>query len=154
VAEKKPELVADHLEKLAPALKAPEPQTKWMTIRTFGLCAHLNPEMARRGIKYAKNYLKEKQGLCLSGSAELYLGDIGALSEADASKVFPILEFATKDAEINEVDWILEAFMKIVKNLDGKEKKKIEAYAVKQKNAPKKSTQKRVSKLLKVLTDS
>src|SRR3990172_5104634 len=36
VAEKRPELVAVFLADLEPALDVPEPQTRWMIIRTFG----------------------------------------------------------------------------------------------------------------------
>ncbi len=90
VAEKKPELVAPHLESLLPALSVDEPQTKWMTISTMGFCAHLNKNIAIKSIEYAKKYLNNKEGLCLSSSSELYLGDIGALSKNEAKKVFPI----------------------------------------------------------------
>ena len=116
VAEKQSELVAPYLENLLPALDLPEPQTRWMIIRTMGFCAHINGEVAVKAVEYAKRYLENKEGLCLSGATELYLGDIGALSKDYAKKVFLILEKASKNAEVNEVDWILEAYFKIYNN--------------------------------------
>ena len=111
----------------------------------------MNKSVAIKCIDYAEKYLTNKEGLCLSSSAELYLGDIGALSKDEAKKVFPILEKASENAEVNEVDWILEAYMKMVNNLEEDEKNKIRQYANKNTDAPKKSTQKRVRKLLKLL---
>lgn len=151
VAEKKPEWVAPFLERLFPALDLPEPQTRWMIIRTMGFCANHNQEISAKAIEHAKNYIKQKEGLCLSGSAELYLGDIGSLSKKYANNVFPILEEVLANADVNEIDWVLEAFMKICTNLDEKNKEKIRNYANKYTNASKKSTQKRVKKLLKLL---
>lgn len=151
VAEKKPEWVAPFLDRLFPALDLPEPQTRWMIIRTMGFCADQNQDISINAFEYARNYIKQKEGLCLSSSAELYLGDIGSLSKENAKEVFPILEEALANAEVNEVDWILEAFMKISPNLDNKTREKISKLVKKYTNAPKKSTQKRVNKLLKLL---
>jgi hypothetical protein len=151
VAEKQPELVAPFLENLLPALDLPEPQTKWMIIRTMGYCAHINREAAVKAVEYAKRYLENKEGLCLSGATELYLGDIGALSKEDAENVFQLLEKASKNAEVNEVDWILEAYLKIYNNLGEKDKEKIIIYANENIYAPKKSTQNRVKKILKLV---
>jgi len=150
VAEKKPELVAPHLSQLFPALDVPEPQTKWMIIRTMGFCAQENETVATKAMDYAEQYLEHKQGLCLSGAAELYLGEVGSLSKTNAKNVFQILEKASKKAEVNEVDWILEAYMKIYTNLNKENKEKIIKYAIENENAPKKSTQKRVKKLIKL----
>jgi len=81
VAEKQPELVAPYLEKLLPALSVKEPQTRWMTIRTMGFCAHLNKPIAQKAIEYAEKYVHNKDGLCLASSADLFLGDFGAISK-------------------------------------------------------------------------
>jgi len=151
VAENRPELVAPYLEKLLPALLVAEPQTRWMIIRTMGFCAHLNKKVALKSIEYAQKYLDNKEGICLSSSAELCLGDIGALSPKDAAAVFPILENASRNAEINEVDWILEAYLKMSKNLGEAERNKVIHFANSNRNDPKKSTHSRVKKLLKQL---
>jgi len=150
-AEKRPELVAPYLDKLMPALTVDEPQTKWMILRTMGFCAEKNPKEAEKAFEYAVKCLDNKQGLCLSSSAVLYLGDLGALSKEYAKKVFPIIEKASIDASVNEVDWILEAYMKVADNLH-KEQSKIAKYAYENINAPKKSTQKRIDKLLKMIS--
>lgn len=151
VAEMKPDLVAPFLEELYPALDLPEVQTRWMIIRTMGFCAHLNQEISISSMEYAIKYIQNKEGLCLTSSAELYLGDIGALSEENAKTVFPILEEALKNALVNEVDWILEAYMKICKNLDKKNLAKIKQYINEKITASKKSTQNRIKKLTKMV---
>lgn len=97
VAEKKPELVKPYLEKLLPGLEAEEPQTRWMVIRTLGLCAQTKPQTALKAIPKAKQYIKDKDsGACLWNRTIFYLGCIGALSEKDAKEVKKILDLAAK----------------------------------------------------------
>lgn len=150
VAEKMPDLVALYLADLLPALIVYEPQTRWMIIRTMGFCAYLNKEIAIKAIKYAKKYLNKKEGLVLTSSADLFLGDLGAISKEDAQRVFPVLEKSMKEVILNEQDWLLEAFIKIFKNLEKKEKDKILKFAGLWADYPRKSTQLRVRKLLKL----
>ena len=128
----------------------PEPQTRWMIIRTFGFCAKSNSDIALLGIDYAKSYIQEKKGICLSGSAELYLGDVGELSNKIAEQVLPTLLDALDNPEANEVDWILEAFIKMFYNLTTDDKTVVVNYAKNYLDAPKKSTIKRVEKLIKM----
>jgi len=150
VAAKKPELIAPHLEKLIPALSVAEPQTRWMLIQVFGFCAKLNPKVAIKGIKFAQQYISENAGVCLSGAANIYLGYIGELSTEKAKLVFPILENALKKATENEVDWALESFYKIYHNLDDDTKLLVSKYAKVYLGSRKKSTIKRVEKILKL----
>ena len=82
--------------------------------------AKIIEKIASKGIAYAKSYLFEQQGVCLSGAAELYLGFIGAESSEFAESVLPILLDAYDNHLPNEMDWILEAFMKIVDNVSHK----------------------------------
>ena len=154
VAEQKPKLVAPYLKDLLVALSVNEPQTRWMIIAVFGLCAQENPTVARRGIGFAQNYLAKRQGVCLSGAAALCLGKIGALSIADAKKSFLILMKALPEALPNEVDWILEAFLCFLDKLDQKKQKELFSLVSKYENAPKKITQKRVAKILEMLSCS
>lgn len=151
VAEKRPELVSPNIEKLLEALKVKEPQTKWMIIRTMGFCAHLNKKIVEKAIPYAEQYIKKKDGLCLASSADLFLGDIGVLSKKDAEKIFPILKVSISSCLLNEQDWLLETFMKILPNLGEKEKKIVVSFAKKHENSSKKATQSRVKKLMKLL---
>ena len=102
VAEKKPELIAKDLDKLKPALNAPEPQTRWMLMYVFGFCAKLNPKDSISVIDYAKRYLTENAGVCLSGAVHQYLGRIGATSEKTAMIVLPILDDSLRTASENE----------------------------------------------------
>lgn len=150
VAEKKPELVAEHLAALYPALEAEEPQTRWMVIRLFGYCAHLNSSEAIKGIDYAESFIKEQAGVCLSGAAERYLGHIGALSAEEANKVCPILLEAYKSAIPNEIDWIFEGFIMLAPNLTAEQKAEVAQCADEHLENPRKTTVKRVNKLLKL----
>ncbi len=150
VAEKKPELISPYLTDILPALNAVEPQTRWMIIMVFGYCSALNPNTAKKGISYAKCFIREKQGVCLSGAAELFLGFIGSVSTELADEVFPVLLDAYDDPLPNEMDWILEAFMKIVDKVSTDNQKTIIECATEQMEAFKPSTKKRAEKIIKM----
>lgn len=152
VAEKKPELIAPYLDQLLPALAMPEPQTRWMIINTFGLCATHNPKAAKKGMTYAENYVQEQNGVCLTSAANKYLGHVGELSKQDAQKVLPKLLKSLQTASTNEVDWILESFLCIADNLTPDDQETILNYAKNYIDAPKKSTIKRVEKIIKKIT--
>lgn len=152
VAEKQPELIANQLDKLKPALTVKEPQTRWMLMQVFGYCAKLNPKDAESIIDYAKLYLTENAGVCLSGAVHLYLGRIGATSCKTANKVLPILDDALNTASENEIDWILEGFLNITDKVDSDSKQIIKKNAELQLDSKKKSTQNRAKKILKKIS--
>jgi hypothetical protein len=149
VAEKKPELIARDLDKLKPALNAPEPQTRWMLMYVFGFCAKLNPKDSVSVVDYAKKYLTENAGVCLSGAVHQYLGRIGATSEKTAMTVLPILDDSLKTASENEIDWILEGFISIVSVLKPDSLMIVKRNAEIYLDSRKKSTQDRAKKILK-----
>ena len=149
VAEKKPELVAPYLGRLLPALDMPEPQTRWMIILAFGYCVKDKPKLALKGIDFAKSYIEKNQGVCLTGAAHVYLGHAGAYSPKEAKKVLPVLLDALQNASVNEVDWIIEAFVMICDKLSKHDKEVILNYAKIHLDPPKKSTVKRIEKLMK-----
>jgi len=150
VAEKQPELVAPHLEKLLPALSVPEPQTRWMIIRVMGFCAHLNKSVAQVAIAYAEQYIDAKEGLVIASSADLFLGDFGALSKEDARRVFPILEQSMETVITNEQDWLLEALLRVFMNLGRAEQEKVLKFAEHWQYSSRKSTQQRARKILRL----
>jgi hypothetical protein len=151
VAEKRPELVAPHLEKLLPALSMPEPQTRWMVIRVMGFCAGLNPAIALRAVPYAEKYLKAKEGLVIASSADLFLGDLGAVSQKAAQKVFPVLEQSMENPIANEPDWLLEAGYKLYPNLSQARQATVRKFAERCQAMPRKSTQQRAKKILRLV---
>jgi hypothetical protein len=150
VAEKRPEWVAPHLGKLFPALSVQEPQTRWMIIRVMGFCAHLNKPTAQKAIPYAQKYIDDKEGLAIASSADLFLGDLGAISKKDAQKVFPLLEQSMENPITNEQDWLLEALLKVFQNLGQAEQGKSLKFAERWQYSPRKSTQQRARKILKL----
>lgn len=150
VAENRPELVAPYLRKLLPALSAPEPQTRWMIIRVMGFCAHLSKSVAQEAIAYAEQYIDAKEGLVIASSADLFLGDFGALYMEDAQKVFPILEQSMETVITNEQDWLLEALIKLFLNLGKADQEKVLKFAEPWHNSSRKSTQQRARKLLRL----
>lgn len=150
VAEKQPELVAPKMEKLLPALSVSEPQTRWMIMRTMGFCAHLNKSVAKKAIAHAERYIDDKEGLIVASSADLFLGDFGALSKKDAQTVFPILERSKESVIENEQDWLLEAFYKLFHNLEQADQKKVLRFAERWQYSARKSTQKRARKVLRM----
>jgi hypothetical protein len=143
VAEKQPELVAPHLAKLFAALSVAEPQTRWMIIRVMGFCACLNTSMAQKAVAYAEKYIDDKEGLCIASSADLFLGDLGAVSKKDAQKVFPLLEQSMENAIANEQDWLLEACYKVFPNLEKTEQEIVLKFAERWQYSTRKSTQQR-----------
>jgi hypothetical protein len=150
VAEKRPELVAPHLAALLPALALPEPQTRWMIMRVMGFCAHLNKPVAQKAVAYAEKYLDAKEGLVLASSADLFLGDLGALSKKEAKQVFPLLEQSMDTVIENEPDWLLEASLKMFANLGPAEQEKVLKFAEGYQYSARKSTQQRARKVLRL----
>ena len=124
VAEKKPELVADYLKNLAVAFEMPEPQTRWMIIHAYGLCANLNFEIAKTAFEKAKLYLKNDDSSCLWDRAIVYLGYIGATSSKQSQRVFPVLKKAFDDVP-SQTKTILESFEKMLSILDDKQKDQV-----------------------------
>ena len=151
VAEKAPELVAPHLESVLPALSAPEPQTRWMILRTCGFCASLCPKSAVKALQAAQSVIENKEGLVLSSSADLFLGDIGAVSRACAERAYPLLKKSSMSLIKNESDWVLEAFRTLSANLDHHQREFVRQFAGKHIDSLRKSTRQRADRLLKLL---
>ena len=129
VAEERPEMVADYLTDLTPALEFPEPQTRWMITHTFGLCASLKPETAIEIFDKAVSFTDIKHGTCLQDSAITYLGYIGSLSEKHASKVFPVLEEAIHKIP-KRIPRILESFNRMIECLTDEDRLKLSDYII------------------------
>jgi hypothetical protein len=148
VAEERPELVAPRLQELLPALSVPEPQTRWMIMRTMGFCAHLNESVAKKAVTYAESFIDTKEGLVIASSADLFLGDLGALSQENARVTFPVLERSMGTLLKNEQDWLLEALVKLYPNLDQAAKETVLDFAEEWQRSGRKSTQRRAQKIL------
>ena len=148
VAEKQPGLVAPHLQKLFPALSVQEPQTRWAILRAMGFCARLNKPVALAAIPFAEKYIDDKEGLCLASSADLFLGDLGAISPEDAQKVFPLLDLSMESPMENEQDWLLEASCKLFQNLDQAGQARVLKFAERWQYSSRKSTQQRARRIL------
>ena len=151
VAEKRPDLLSPFLEHLLPALSVEEPQTRWMTIRTMGYCAKIQPDIARKALPCARKYIHEKtEGqLCLVSSADLFLGYYGEVSREAAEEAFPVMMESAGCMILNEKDWLLEAFMKIAGNLDKKDRDLVLDWAHADNTGARKSTITRIKKLEK-----
>lgn len=152
VAMEKAELVTPYLKKILPALEAPEPQTRWMILRIMGFCAANDPDTAKEALPFARDAIRQKKDgqLCLVSSADLYLGDYGALSVERAREVYKLLLESTDNLILNEHDWLLEAFMKIIPHLNAEEKKVILDFAAGYQDHERKSTRERVKALQKM----
>jgi len=150
VAEERPALVAPDLRKLLPAFATAEPQTRWMIIRTMGFCARANTAVARKAFPFAKDILRSKEGLCLASSADLFLGDFGAVSKSCARKAFPLLERSMRKPIVNEPDWLLEACGKMYPNLETADRRTVMRFAERYRNTPRKSTRQRVQMLMEL----
>jgi hypothetical protein len=150
VAEKKPEYVYKDLDKLLPALDMPEPQTRWMMLHVFGLCAKLNPGVAQKALPKCKQFLKEDSGTCLWDRSITYLGYLGAISESVAIEVFPILENTLVSIPARTTR-ILEGFERMVPVMHDSLKNKTGKIAEKYAGHKSPGIKSRALKILKLL---
>lgn len=127
VAEEKPELVAPILSDLIPTFNYEEPQTKWMMIHTFGLCAKLQPNLSRDIFDTVLKYLEPTNGTCLRDRSIIYLGYMGSVSKLDCDKCFPLLidSFAKHPDRITRV---FESLERLSDLLDSKQKQIIQEF--------------------------
>ncbi len=118
-----------------------------MIIRAIGICAVHNEIIAEKALDHAKTNIRKKKAgeLCLVSSADIYLGDYGAISRKNTEQVFPILLESTDNIIMNEHDWLLEAFAKIAPNLSEHEKDIVLSFAREYNDHSRKTTQKRVA---------
>jgi hypothetical protein len=152
VAEKKPVIVAPHLDSVLKALDNPEAQTRWMMINTLGLCAKLNQKIASKALDKATQFLHAKNsGACLWDRTICYLGYIGATSKDNLKKVIPLLDYSLLHIT-SQTKTVLEAYEKIISLGDEKLKQKILATAIKYQNDEKNSVKSKASKLIKKLS--
>ena len=114
----------------------------------MGFCAPLNKPMVHKAIPFAEKYIDAKEGLAIASSADLFLGDLGAISREDAREVFPFLERSMANVIFNEQDWLLEALFKVFKNLGHPERTLVLKFAQYWKGSTRKTTQQRAKKLL------
>lgn len=149
VAEKKPDLVAPYLEKLLPALNAPEPQTRWMIIHAFGYCAKQKPGVAAKALDKAKEFLEADSGACLWDRSILYLGYLGVVSKENTKQIFPMLEKAFSIP--GQTKTVLESMERMIPVLGDKEKRRLLEYATKYLSDNKPSVKSKANKILKTL---
>jgi hypothetical protein len=152
VAEKRPDLVAPKLDDLLLALEVDEPQTRWCIIRTFGFCAQLNKVGSKKGIPFARQYIRDKKEgqLCLVSSADIFLGDYGQHTRENKNDVFDILIESSGNVIKNEHNWILESIIKLLKHLDVNEKKIVLDIAKEFKGTIENKTSKLCSKIIQI----
>ena len=150
VAEKRPELVAPYLESILPALEVEEAQTRWMIFMTLGYCSKIESSIAEKALPYAKKCIFEKTDgqLCLVGAIDMYLGNWGKVSKNNAQKAYNILVESTNNVLMNEQDWILEGFLKIIDLLNQDQKIVVAEFANEYIENSKKATQKRAKKVI------
>lgn len=151
VSESRPDLIAMHLQSLQAALSAPEPQTRWMMLRTCGFCAHLVPEVAANALPAAEAILENKEGLILASSADLFLGALGAVSSVYARRVLPLLIRSAEHLVKNEADWLMEALTAASHQLDESGRTFAVSFARRFVDGTRKSTRIRASKLLQAI---
>ncbi len=127
VAEESPGLVAGQLGELTSALDYSEPQTRWMMIHTFGLCAQLQPQLARDVFETVIKYLDPTCGTVLRDRAITYLGYMGAVSKADCDRCFPRLIEAFSQHP-DRITRVFESFEKMIHLLDKSQKNTLLEY--------------------------
>jgi hypothetical protein len=127
VAEEKPELVAPFLADLIQTLDYDEPQTKWMMIHTFGLCAKLQPDLSRDIFDSVLKYLEPTNGTCLRDRSIIYLGYMGQVSKLDCDKCFPqLIDSFTKHPD--RVTRVFESLERLADWFDAKQKQTVNEF--------------------------
>jgi hypothetical protein len=94
VALYSPHMAAPYAPRFLPALKLPEPQTRWMMIHTLGLCAALDTPSALQALPKAKEFITADSGVSVWDRTITYLGWLGATSLENAYLALPLLELA------------------------------------------------------------
>lgn len=150
VAEEMPELVAPLLPDLISALDYDEPQTRWMMIHTFGLCARLQPDISRGVFNTAIKYLDPSLGTCIRDRAITYLGYIGALSKLDCDKSFHFLIDSFKNHP-DRITRIFESLERLSVWFDPEQKKIVNEYANKFAGSSSAEIRKWAKKIMKKL---
>jgi hypothetical protein len=151
VAEEKPELVAPLLTDLLPTLDYDEPQTKWMMIHTFGLCAKWQPELAREIFDSVLKYWEPSNGTCLRDRSIIYLGYMGNVSKQDCDNCFPVLiESFTKHPD--RITRVFESLEILSNWLDADQKQIVRAFALDFKESESAEIRKWVKKIIKKMT--
>jgi len=128
VAMVDPSLGANLMPRLFPALQVPEPQTRWMIIHALGFCAALDAPTALKALPKAQEFIRRDSGACLWGATIVYLGYVGATSEANAQIVFPILECALRDIP-RQTKNVLDSFWRMLDQTDGRIRAQIAHHA-------------------------
>lgn len=151
VAESKPELIAPNLSDLSACMNYEESQTRWMVLHVAGLCAMLQPVIARDFFNEAIKYLDKKHGTVLNDRAITYFGYMGAVSKKDFQMVYPyMVECFT--AHTNRITRLFEGFEKLAAHMGEKEKKELLPYIekyIQEGSASEKSWAKKVAKKIK-----
>ncbi|RPI88404.1 MAG: hypothetical protein EHM40_22370 [Chloroflexi bacterium] len=150
VALNRPDLVAPYLQRLMPVLAAQETQTRGMIIRTMGFCAHLNKPVAQNAMACAEKYIEHKEGSSLACATDLFLGDLGAISEEDAQYVFPLLERSMENLITNEQDWLLEALFRVFQQLGKPQQEICFEFAERWQDSARKSTRQKAKRILRL----
>jgi len=109
--------VAGYLPQLLPSLEVPEPQTRWMVIHALGCCAALDPATALEALPRAEAFAEGNSGACLWGATVVYLGYVGATSEANARAVYPILA-RVLHRHSRQAKNVLESFLRMLDRSD------------------------------------
>jgi hypothetical protein len=152
VAEEKPELVAPFLSELATCFDYNEPQTKWMMIHTFGLCAKLQPSVARDVFEMVIKYLNPSYGTCLRDRSITYLGYMGSVSKNDSDLCFPLL-IDSFNNHPDRITRIFESLERLSFHFDKAQKQIVNSYVEKYSNSKSPEIVKWTKKIRKKLND-
>jgi uncharacterized protein YndB with AHSA1/START domain len=128
VAAVYPQRVTPFLPMLLPVLDRPELQTRWMVMHTLGLCASLDTQTALKALPKAHQFIRARSGVALWNSTIVYLGYVGATSQASAQQVLPLLEQALHEIP-DLTKAVLESCLRLVEVAEGVTLSKIAKYA-------------------------
>lgn len=128
VAEANPSLVANHMPDLVVCMNYPETQTRWMVLHLAGLCAKLQPEVARELFDEAVKYFSDKKyGTVLNDRAITYFGYLGAVSQDDFKAVYPYM-IESFSLHKNRITRLLESLNRQVEFIGDNEIKELSSF--------------------------
>ena len=151
VADQKPELVAERLDKIIETLQQKERPTRWIATDILACCAHLQPKKAEQALPRIIKHVNIQEGTVLMVQTVRFLGAYGRIDKTKAVSVFPHLEKALEEYPVNAIGFVLESFAEIAPLMDANRTSKLKTIAQSYLDNSTATIQKKARKLHNVL---
>lgn len=152
VAEKKPEIVAPHVEKLVPLLDHKKTRVRWEAMHALAYCAPLRPDVMAGLMGKLDEILRTDKSTIVRDYAITALGNYGQLDQDTAQAVLPILKIGINIYDGKHAKLVLEGYQKMLPHL-GTETVYLQRTAENLQDHPRGTVKKAAKQLLKKLSN-